>query len=200
MEMVPFRTTPESLSFNARMVARLAAPMAFFYLGWIFENGTNNGDWVYSDAMINSTNIDGNSTQVQSDYEMLSAFANFYQLQLVSGFGDALNTVYPGLLLAISFLVLTNLINRILVLCKLPQYQFGEEFVTDGQLRDGKTKLERQKKMMVADKSQSCSPDLIDPLKTCLLLLSFFIIIYVLFFYTHSRSSIFSPCLVLISC
>lgn len=33
------RTTPEALSFNVRMVARLAAPLAFFYLGWISENG-----------------------------------------------------------------------------------------------------------------------------------------------------------------
>ena len=41
MEMVPFRTTPESLSFNARLVARFAAPMAFFYLGWIFEKLIN---------------------------------------------------------------------------------------------------------------------------------------------------------------
>lgn len=33
MELVPFKTTPESLSFNVRMCARLAAPLAFFYLG-----------------------------------------------------------------------------------------------------------------------------------------------------------------------
>jgi hypothetical protein len=39
MELVPRRTTPESLSFNVRMCARLAAPLAFFYLGWISENG-----------------------------------------------------------------------------------------------------------------------------------------------------------------
>ena len=32
-ELVPSRSTPEALSFNVRMIARLAAPMAFFYLG-----------------------------------------------------------------------------------------------------------------------------------------------------------------------
>jgi hypothetical protein len=32
MELVPYKTTPESLSFNVRMIARLSAPLAFFYL------------------------------------------------------------------------------------------------------------------------------------------------------------------------
>ena len=33
MTLVPHRTSAVCLSFNARMCARLAAPMAFFYLG-----------------------------------------------------------------------------------------------------------------------------------------------------------------------
>lgn len=33
MHLVPHRTSAVCLSFNARMCARLAAPMAFFYLG-----------------------------------------------------------------------------------------------------------------------------------------------------------------------
>lgn len=33
MELVPHSTSPEGLSFNVRMCARLAAPLAFFYLG-----------------------------------------------------------------------------------------------------------------------------------------------------------------------
>ena len=33
MQLVPHRTSAVCLSFNARMCARLAAPMAFFYLG-----------------------------------------------------------------------------------------------------------------------------------------------------------------------
>jgi LMBR1-like membrane protein len=35
MHLVPHRTSAVCLSFNARMCARLAAPMAFFYLGEI---------------------------------------------------------------------------------------------------------------------------------------------------------------------
>jgi hypothetical protein len=50
MELVPFKTTPESLSFNVRMVARLSAPLAFFYLGWIAENGLDDGSWAFNSA------------------------------------------------------------------------------------------------------------------------------------------------------
>ena len=50
MDLVPGRTTPESLSFNVRMVARLAAPLVFFYLGWLAENGLKSGEWIYNDA------------------------------------------------------------------------------------------------------------------------------------------------------
>ena len=39
MVMCQGQTTPEALSFNVRMCVRLAAPLAFFYLGWISENG-----------------------------------------------------------------------------------------------------------------------------------------------------------------
>lgn len=49
-ELVPSQTTPEALSFNVRMVARLAAPLAFFYLGWISENGMRSGRWMRNDA------------------------------------------------------------------------------------------------------------------------------------------------------
>ena len=50
MELVPYKTTPESLSFNVRMVARLAAPLAFFYLGWLSENGIKDGPWTANQA------------------------------------------------------------------------------------------------------------------------------------------------------
>ena len=153
MEMVPFRTTPESLSFNARLVARLAAPMAFFYLGFIFENGTDNGYWVNSDYNTNTTFFDTTTNQtsyiISEDYEMLSAFAKFYQIQVVPSMGDAFNTFFPGLLIGVSFLVMTNVVNRLLVALHLEAYQFGQEIVTEEQMKDGKRVLERQKKVMV---------------------------------------------------
>jgi len=95
MEMVPFRTTPESLSFNARMTARLCAPIAFFYLGWIAENGTQDGSWVYGPGNVsiavpyNRSEGTSNTTEflTQVVYSpvgtvMHSAFAEFYQLQV----------------------------------------------------------------------------------------------------------------------
>lgn len=97
MELVPYRTTPESLSFNVRMIARLAAPLAFFYLGWINENGIKSGSWQYNLApnlvtYQNVTTLVGNGTQVQTYLQqvttsqsifMPSSFSNFYQLQSV---------------------------------------------------------------------------------------------------------------------
>lgn len=126
--------------------------MAFFYLGFLFENGTSNGSWVYSSAPTNTTtffSIHNQTYVIQSDYEMLSAFAKFYQIQVVPGMGDAFNTFFPALLIAVSFLVLTNIVNRILVALHLEAYQFGQEIVSDDQMRDGKRVLERQKKVMV---------------------------------------------------
>ena len=156
MEMVAFRTTPESLSFNARMVSRLSAPLAFFYLGWLAENGTEDGFWVYWEfghQIVNSTTVyitnstyaintanGTNSTVNNMRYVSLfdlaetnvttlnttnvtytpddilytpallmhSAFANFYQLQVIPAMGDAFNTFYPILLLSVMFLVVTN--------------------------------------------------------------------------------------------
>ena len=48
VELVPACTTPEALSFNVRMVGRLAAPLVFFYLGWVSENGLRSGAWTQS--------------------------------------------------------------------------------------------------------------------------------------------------------
>ena len=91
MELVPYRTTPESLSFNVRMIARLAAPLAFFYLGWINENGIKSGSWQYNQApnLVTYQNItSGNTTQLvqvttSQAIFMPSSFSNFYQLQSV---------------------------------------------------------------------------------------------------------------------
>lgn len=133
MELIPTCTTPESLSFNVRMVARLASPLAFFYLGWIWESGvkyTQGGDWHFSKGGIS----------------MPSAFSKFYNIQVLPVLGDAFGTVFPIILIVVSFLVLTNLLNRIFVYCKLDTYQFGQELVTEEQLKEGKRQLNRNKK------------------------------------------------------
>ena len=133
MDLIPHCTTPEALSFNARMVARLAAPLVFFYLGWIAENGLNTGSWVY------------NNSETDPVF-MPSAFSNFYQLQSVYVIKHSFGTVFPIILIVMLFLFVTNLLNRLLIYLKLEKYQFGSTIVTEEQLRDGKRQLERQKK------------------------------------------------------
>ena len=107
MELVPYRTTPESLSFNVRMIARLAAPLAFFYLGWINENGIKTGSWQYNNApdLIQFGNVTYNgtvyyvqTTTTQSIF-MPSAFSNFYQLQSVVAIQVSSNIEYRSFLI-----------------------------------------------------------------------------------------------------
>lgn len=110
MELVPGRTTAASMSFNVRMCARLAAPLAFFYLGWISENGVSTGSWTRSEDGV---------------WSMPSAFTKFYQISVVPVMGDTFGTLFPILLFCVAFLFATNLLNYIFVLCKAPELQFG---------------------------------------------------------------------------
>lgn len=164
MELVPNRTTPVSLSFNVRMNARLAAPLAFFYLGWISENGIKQGSWTenngggyyynetmyYNDSSTNFTAIPYNVTKYMDEsIKMPSAFSNFYQLASVGVIKNTFGTIFPILLFCVLFLFVTNAFNRILVFLKLDEYQFGAALVTEEQLREGKRQLQRTKKATV---------------------------------------------------
>lgn len=137
MELVPYRTTPLSLSFNVRMNARLAAPLAFFYLGWLSENGIKQGSWLYNNAepyyvnqtmAVNVTGVFVNVTEsvlIDKPLFMPSAFSNFYQLQSVGAIKSTFGTIFPILLFCVLFLFVINAFNRILVLIKMDEYQFG---------------------------------------------------------------------------
>lgn len=160
MELHPHYTTSVSLSFNCRMAIRLAAPLAFFYLGWIAENGLVTGSFQYNDApnvwryenvtyfnqTANHTVTHLVNTSVSNDVFMPSSFANFYQLQNVGAVQKTFGTVFPVLLYCVLFLFLINAFNRILVLIKLEDYQFGAVMVTEDQLREGRRQLQRHKK------------------------------------------------------
>lgn len=112
-----------NMSFHSRFVARFIAPLCFFYLGFIGENG-----------------IIGQSN---------TAFSKFYQIQVIPVIGNEFNVVFPVLLFCISFLIATNLFNRILVFCKLENFQFGQTFIDDDVLTKGKKKLADKKKMLL---------------------------------------------------
>jgi uncharacterized membrane protein YgcG len=159
-ELVPGRTTPEALSFNVRMVARLAAPLAFFYLGWVSENGIRTGSWLYNEgSMVNTTMIAtgfdslSNTTYqynttvlISGAINMPSGFSNFYQLQNIKPVQEVFGTVFPIVLYIVLGLFVFNIFNRLLVLVKLGNYQFGAEIVTEEQLREGKRQLQRHRK------------------------------------------------------
>lgn len=137
MDLVPGRTTPESLSFNVRMVARLAAPLVFFYLGWLAENGLKSGDWVYNDA------------PAGQQIKMNSAFSNFYQLQSVGIIEDTFGTMFPILLIVFALMFATNFYNSCCVYLKMEYLQFGTPVVTEEQKRAGMAQLEKSKRATV---------------------------------------------------
>jgi hypothetical protein len=81
MELLPAqRTTANSLSVNSRVCAKLSAPMAFFYLGWIFENGLKRGSW--------TDGANGGDAGDGDDNTIVTAFARFYQIDVIPVMGE----------------------------------------------------------------------------------------------------------------
>lgn len=136
MELVDRNGTwPVSMSFHARMVARLVAPLVFFYLGWIHENENIRGNFA------NNTNGD----------QIFTAFSKFYQIQVVPILGNSFSTFFPIFMLCVSFLTATNVLNRLLVFLKLEKYQFGKTFISETVLADGKKRLNDKKKLAMSE-------------------------------------------------
>ena len=133
VELVPFRTSPEYLSFNTRMCLRLAPPIIFFYLGWIAENGIKSGSWTdwVSTSNVNQSSIGQNNTivyfvgPVTTNKPMLSGFSRFYNIQAIPVMTQLYGTGYPVLLFILLPLFALNIFNRLLILFKLSAYQFG---------------------------------------------------------------------------
>jgi hypothetical protein len=162
MILVKYSTTPESLSFNVRMIARLAAPLAFFYLGWISESGLRSGPWTTNMAAyhyelrnvtyINTTISDFpqsyNITQLVSvpgGVSMMSAFSHFYSLGDIEIVRKSFGTIFPVILIVMVCLTVTNVYNRLCVLAKMQKWQFGIPLCDESTLNEGKKKLKNQK-------------------------------------------------------
>jgi hypothetical protein len=134
MELVDGHTTPQSMSFNVRMCMRLTPPLAFFYLGWLSENGVNaTGDFLKS---------------ANGLYDMPLGFTKVYQIGKVAVLRKCFGTVFPVLLFCLVFVFLFNLWNRLAIYLKMGDYQFGTELVADDVLKEGKRQLGRYKKHM----------------------------------------------------
>lgn len=178
MILVKYSTTPESLSFNVRMIARLAAPLAFFYLGWISESGLRSGTWTtnlasyhyeYQNATVNATVFDSTNSvytyqlqnvtqlvEVPGGVNMMSAFSHFYSLGDIPVIKDSFGTIFPVLLIVILSLTVTNVYNRICVLTKMQKWQFGTPLCDENTLNEGKRKLKNQKDRILR-KAQNAS-------------------------------------------
>ena len=80
----------------------------------------------------NVTSIVNNATtttlvayDVNNDILMRSAFSHFYQMDKIGIFRQFFATLFPILLIIVMFLVTTNVLNYILVKCKLDYMQMG---------------------------------------------------------------------------
>ena len=178
MILVKYSTTPESLSFNVRMIARLAAPLAFFYLQWISEGGLRSGAWTtnlasyhyeYRNVTTNSTISDpvtgqftyvlANTTQltaVPGGVTMMSSFSKFYSLGDIPVVRQSFGTIFPVLLIVILSLTVTNVYNRLCVVAKMQKWQFGSPLCDESTLNEGKKKLKTQKDRILR-KAQNAS-------------------------------------------
>jgi hypothetical protein len=94
MELLPGQTTPSSLSVNARVCANLSSPLAFFYLGWIYENGLRTGSW--------TEGADGGSVGEGSKNKIFTAFSKFYQIDIIPVMSEASLFVSLSLALCLS--------------------------------------------------------------------------------------------------
>ncbi len=56
---------------------------------------------------------------------MPSAFSNFYQLQSVGAIQTTFGIAFPVILFCVVALVELNVLNRIMLYFKMPEYQFG---------------------------------------------------------------------------
>ena len=89
IELIAYETTPYSLSFNARMCARLAPPMVFTYFGLIYENGIENGEWLK----------DTNGKVLNTAFSAL-----FGEIAVIPVLGGKFNTFFPIIILVLAVL------------------------------------------------------------------------------------------------
>jgi len=136
MDLSPQQTTPQALSFNVRMVSRLTAPLAFFYLGWIGENGLRHGHF---------THFKGDSSLPEAK----SAFFDFYNIATIPAVRKFFAIFFPLCVIIFVVLQITGLFNKAMVFLKLSDYQLGDRIVDDALLREAKKHLQKEKKLTI---------------------------------------------------
>lgn len=125
-------TWPIPMSANSRIFASLSVPLIFFYLGWLHENGIEDGEFQ------NDTN--GNT--------LSTVFSTFYKMKTIPILGNSFNSFFPILLMCVSVLTIANMLNKTMVSLRCPGFQFGQINISEEIFEEGKTKLSKRKKLI----------------------------------------------------
>jgi|SaaInlStandDraft_4_1057021.scaffolds.fasta_scaffold03755_4 hypothetical protein len=125
-------TWPIPMSLNSRFFSSLTCPLAFFYLGWIHENG------ITYDTFVNS----------YSNEKINVVFTKFYEIKMIPVINNVFNIFFPICLICVSILAALNYLNAILIKLRCGNFQFGQETVSDEILEEGKEKMYNRKKML----------------------------------------------------
>ena len=83
---------------------------------------------------------------IPTGLKMPSCFSHFYQLDQITSLRTTFGTLFPIVLFCVMFLIVTNVLNHLLVIIKMGNYQFGAELVTEEQLKEGQKLLEKNKR------------------------------------------------------
>ena len=135
MELIGNKVTwPIPLSTNSRILASLAAPLSFFYLGILHENGMSMGDKDYE------RDINGN--------RLKTIFSDFYKMDEIPIIKSPFNIFFSILILCISFFACAQILNKLLVTFHCDQFQLDHYNFSPDALEEGKAKLTKRKKII----------------------------------------------------
>lgn len=125
-------TWPIPLSTNSRLFASLAAPLAFFFLGMLHENGI--GDDKFKQGV--------NNTQINT------VFSTFYKMNEIPLIGSSFNVFFPIMILCVSVLTCAKVLNTLLKSVHCDKLQFNQYEFSSDALEEGKAKLSKRKKLI----------------------------------------------------
>jgi len=137
MEIAPEqKTTPKSLSYNARLSCKLAPPLAYNFLTLCFESGVETGAWMKS---------------ALTGEEVKTAFSRFYgSMDIIPFLGNNFNRIFPVFVLVLACLQVFNAYNRVLGFLHLDFLLFGDPPVSKKDMEEGLIKLQKYRQQMQA--------------------------------------------------
>ncbi|KAH8046552.1 LMBR1-like membrane protein [Aureococcus anophagefferens] len=127
------KTPPKVLCFATRNCGKLAAPLLYNYLATLHEVGSSAAPPPLHDD--------------DARRDMRLAFDRFYSAKM-DAVTPHFDRVAASLVVVVALLHAGNMLNRLLVVAKLPGYQFGADLaaVDAGAVREGRGRLDRDRK------------------------------------------------------